>query len=254
MISTRARLALPLLLVVTIAAGCGGVGSDTSPSEVTTTKPKAETTTTAEATTTTTEAPEADAATKAEAASRVFAEGDFPDGWTVAVEAPPYDRKGIATDDCINPKGGPVSKLPLGAAAGGPTMKAPDADAFIGSWAATFADEAQAEAYVAQITAPEHATCTAKRLTANGKDRKDFAAKVTTKPADQTGVGVDQRVASDSYELSEGGQVVSILYVESYRIGRTVVTVTTELGPMEQQQADAAAAVDAKLREQRFGA
>lgn len=252
MSNARSRL-IPVLLLAALAA-CGGGSSDAGGATATTTEAPAKTTTTAKASTTTTEAPKADAATQAEAASRIFAEEDFPDGWTVAVEAPPYDRKGIKQDDCLAPEGGPISKLPLGAAAGGPTMKAPDADAFVGSWAATFADEAQAAAYVQQITSPENATCTAKTLQAGGKGRKDFAVKVTSAPPEERGVGQDHRVASNSYELSEAGEAVSILYVDSYQLGRTVVTVNLELGGMTQEQADAASAVEAQLRAATFDA
>jgi hypothetical protein len=252
MANVRTRV-IPLTIVLVLGlAACGG-SSDAGGGGTTTTKAAAGTTTTAKPTTTTTEAPKADEATKAEAASRIFTEDDFPEGWTVAVKALPYDRKGIKADDCINPKGGPISTLPLGAAAGGPTMKAPDANAFVGSWAATFADEDQAAAFVDQITSPENATCTAKTLQAGGKGRKDFAVKVTSKSPEESGVGRDHRVASNSYELSEAGEVVSILYVDSYQIGRTVVTVNLELGGMTDEQAAAASAVEAQLRGEKFG-
>lgn len=248
MTNARARW-VPLLLVVALAA-CGGGSSAASKEAATTTE--ATTTTTAKPTTTTTEAPKADAATKAEAASRVLAEEDFPAGWTVQSAALPYDRKGIKADDCIAPEGGPISKLPLGAAAAGPTMRAPDVDAFVGSWAATFADEAQAGAYIEQITAPENATCTAATLEQGGKDRKDFTAVVTSKAPEEAGVGQDHRVAANAYELREGGEPVSILYIDSYQVGRTVVTVTIELGGMSQEQADAVTAVEAQLRAEAF--
>jgi hypothetical protein len=247
---TIARFRLvPLLLVVALAA-CGGGSSDGADDAATTTKPPAKTTTTAKATTTTSEVPQADAATKAEAASRVFAEDVFPDGWTVEVEAQPYEEEGIKQDDCISPAGGPISKLPLGAAHGGPTMRAPDVDAFVGSWAATFADEAQAAAYVEQITAPENATCTAATLEQGGKGRKDFTVVVTSKSPEESGVGQDHRVAANSYELREGGQAVSALYIDSYLVGRTVVTVSLELGGMTQEQATAVSDAEAALRAQ----
>lgn len=240
---------VPLLLVLALAA-CGG-GSSAASDERTPTS-EATTSTTAKPTTTTTEVPKADEATKAEAASRVFAEDDFPDGWTVQAEALPYDRKGIKADDCIAPPGGPISKLPLGAAAAGPTMRAPDVDAFVGSWAATFADEGQAEAYVDQIAAPEIAVCTAEMLEQGGKDRKDFTAVVTSADPEEAGVGQDRRVAANSYELREAGDPVSVLYIDSYRIGRTVATVTIELGGMSQEQADAVTAAEAQLRAEAF--
>jgi len=250
MTNARSRLA-PLLLVAALAA-CGGGSSAASKETASTTEPPAKTTTTAEPTTTTTEVPKADEATRAEAAARVFAEEDFPEGWTVEAKALPYDREGIKADDCINPEGGPVSELPLGAAAGGPTMRAPDVDAFLSSWAATFADDAQAAAYVDQITAPEFAVCTAEALEEGGKDRKDFTAVVTSKAPEDAGVGQDHRVAANAYELQEGGETVSILYVDSYLVGRTVVTATLELGGMTQEQADAVSAVDAQLRAKAF--
>ncbi|WP_421118268.1 hypothetical protein ACE2AJ_12745 [Aquihabitans daechungensis] len=197
--------------------------------------------------------PEADQATKDEAASRIFAEEDFPAGWTVAVKPVPYATKGIKVDDCISPEGGPLSELPLGAAAGGPTMRAPDADYFITSWSATFADEAQAAAFAEQVQKPEHATCMAETLEAGGgKDRKDFSVAVTSGPDAERGVGQDHRVASDSYELREGDEVVSIVYIDTYQLGRTVVTVNNELGPMTQEQSDAASAVEAELRGKTF--
>ncbi|MGN6694784.1 MAG: hypothetical protein ACTHN0_11475, partial [Aquihabitans sp.] len=162
----------------------------------------------------------------------------------------PYEEEGIKQDDCISPAGGPVSKLPLGAAHGGPTMRAPGVNAFVGSWAATFADEAEAAAYVDQITAPENATCTAATLEEGGKARKDFTVAVTSKGPEESGVGQDHRVAANSYELREGGEPVSVVYIDSYLVGRTVVTVSLELGGMTQEQANAVSDVEAKVRAQ----
>ncbi len=253
MSNSRSRL-MPSLLATALAvalASCGGGSSDAGGAASTTTNPPtAKTTTTIESTTTT--VPEADQATQDEAASRIFREADFPEGWTVAVKAVPYATKGIKVDDCISPEGGPLSGLPLGAAAGGPTMRAPDADYFITSWAATFEDEAQATAFAEQVQTPEHAACMADTLEAGGKDRKDFSVAVTSAPNAERGVGEDHRVASDSYELREGDQVTSIVYIDTFQLGRTVVTVNSELGPMTQEQSDVASAVEAGLRSQRF--
>jgi len=257
MSNVRSRV-LPLLLTTGLAVSlvsCSGGSSDAGGAKTTTSKAApAKTTTTAKPTTTTTEAPKADPATKAEAASRIFAEEDFPDGWTVAVKPLDYAGKGIdEDDDCTNPDGGPLSKIPLGAAAGGPTMRAPDVPAFISSWAATFEDEAQATAFSEQLATDEHATCMAETLQASGgKDREDYQVKVTSGPPEERGVGQDRRVAADSYEISEGGEVISIVYIDSFQIGRTVVTVNIELGPMTEEQGAAASAVEAELRGKKF--
>lgn len=241
---------LPFALVVGLAA-CGSGGSDASAPEAATSEARA--TSTTKATTTTTEVPKADEATRAEAASHVLAEEDFPEGWTVVSEALPYDTKGIKGDDCINPKGGPVSEVPLGSAAGGPTMRAPGADGFVSSWAVTFEDEAQAARFTQQLTSPDHATCTAKVLQTGGaKDREDFAVKVVPGDPGARGIGQDHRIAADAYALTEGGEPVSNVYIDSFRIGRTVATVTIELGPMTQEQADAVTAAEAQVRTKVF--
>jgi hypothetical protein len=255
MTKLRARV-LPLLPVLVVAlAACGGgssdAGGDAAP---TTTQPAAEqATTTTEASTTTTEVPEADDETKAEAASRILAADAFPDGWTEVVEPPAYATEGIKVDECINPEGGPLSEVPLGAAVGGPTMRAPEVDYFVGSWAVTFADEAQATAYAEQLAADGHGACLAESLQAAGAaGRDDYAVELTSAPAAERGVGQDKRVAANSFELSEGGEVLSTLYIDSFQIWRTIVTVNLELGPMTQEQADAASAVEADLRAKAF--
>lgn len=252
---SRALPVLSALLVVALAA-CGGgssdAGGDAAP---TTTKPAAEqaTTTTEASTTTTTEVPEADDETKAEAASRILAADAFPDGWTEAVEPPAYATEGVKIDDCINPEGGPLSEVPLGAAAGGPTMRAPEVDYFVSSWAVTFADEAQATAYAEQIAADGHGDCLAESLQEAGSaGREDYAVELTSAPPAERGVGQEGRVAANSFELNEGGEVLSTLYIDSFQVGRTIVTVNIELGPMTQEQADAASAVEADLRAQAF--
>ncbi|MCU1369889.1 MAG: hypothetical protein JWO77_1083 [Ilumatobacteraceae bacterium] len=257
MSNLRSRV-LPSLLaaaLVAVLAACGGGSSDADATASSTSRPAAaQTTTTEKPTTTTTEAPKADPATRAEAASRVFDEGDFPEGWTVAVKPLDYAGEGIDDDDdCTNPDGGPLSKIPLGAAAGGPTMRAPGYPAFISSWAATFEDEAQATAFSEQVATPEHAACTAEALqAAGGKGRKDYKVTVTSGPPAERGVGQDHRVAADSFEISDGGEVASIVYTDTFQVGRTVVTVNLELGPMTDEQGAAASAVEAELRGKKF--
>jgi hypothetical protein len=250
MAELRTRL-LPVLVVVALASCGGGSGGDAA--TATTTADEAKATTTTEAATTTTEVPEADAATKAEAASRILAAEAFPDGWTETAEPAPYETEGIKIDDCFNPEGGPLSEVPLGGAVGGPTMRAPEVDYFVTSWAVTFADEAQATAYAEQIAGDGHGACMAELLQAAGEEgREDYAVKLTSVPPAERGVGQDQRVAANSFELSAGGQVLSTLYIDSFQVGRTIVTVNVELGPMTQEQADAATAVADDLRVQAF--
>ena len=107
---TRALAVAGLTCSVLVLAACGdgsGGTSDRSSERTTTTR---RTTTTN--LTTTTEAAQADAATAAASAAKVFELDDLPEGWTVATEAPPYETKGLAIDECSNPADGPLAALP----------------------------------------------------------------------------------------------------------------------------------------------
>ena len=171
----------------------------------------------------------------------------------MAVEALPYEEKGFGVDDCINPEGGALDRLPIGSAVGGPTMKAPDIDYFVSSWAVTFPDEAAASAWAATLDTEEHRECQRAALeAANGKGIEDF--EVATKPYDaiERGIGRDHRVAAAAYDFLQSGQATSSMYVDVFQVGRTVITVQVQLGPMTQAEADAASEVEAGLRTTHF--
>lgn len=197
------------------------------------------------ATTTTTPA-QADETTAQLAAGLVFAEDDFPDGWTVAVEPLDYATKGIAVDECLNPAGGLLAAVPRGATVSGPTMKSPDVPFFISTWSATFPDEATAIAWSEELDTDERTECQRSRIEKGAADGVEV--RTVTSPESAATVGQDHRVAVAEYELTKDDEVVSLVHQSAYRVGRTVVTVRIEVGPMQPEQQDAGLAVEAQLR------
>lgn len=248
-VARRDVLAGVVGLSLLVLAACGGTSSgsdgssERSPERTTTTQR-----------TTTTEAAKADAATAAASAAKVFELGDLPEGWTVATEAPPYATKGLKIDECSNPADGPLAALPLGAIVGGPTLKAPDVDYYLTTWAATFPTEEDATTYAESRNTADAGLCQAEALeAANGKGTQDFSVEPLLQPDAANGVGQDHRVAAQRFEFRQGEQVTSTMAIDTYQLGTTVVTVQVQLGPMSQAEADAAGAVEAEVRGNAFG-
>lgn len=246
----RAVLAAASAALLLALVGCGGSSATSegaSASEVEAEDASA----TAEApeTTTTTEPPVADDATKALAASAVYAAEDLGDGWTEVVAAPAFATEGLGIDDCFVPEGSELAALPLGAVAGGPNFRAPAGDVFVTSWAAVLPDEGAASVWAEKTRAPSYDECQRALLeetsTTSGGE---FEVRTVTTDAQRAGLGSDGLVRIAAFDLVNDGVVTSTVVTSTYQAGEVLLHVVVEVAPGDQAVLDAALADEAEAR------
>lgn len=241
-VPAAALVALSIALI-----GCGSGGGSDAATATTEAKPKP-TTTETEATTTT-ELVRAEKNTATLATAGVYGTDDVPDGWTVGTEAIDYS-KGTKADECSNPVDGPFYQLPSGAIAGGPSFAVADGAIHLGSTAAVFNDEADAKEWTSFVQTDEFVECqrAAFEESANDSGEVEYIIKVATTEEATAGLGTAGFERTTGYEYVVDGEVTAQVYVNSYRVGRAVLTVQLDVGPVALEELDAVVAAESELR------
>jgi hypothetical protein len=178
-----------------------------------------------------------DETAQAIALAGVLAAADFKEPWTQ------YSAGGetpIDMESCSYRPDGPTSTLARGADQYGPTMQFGDTGAFVSSTASVFPDESQAVAFIAVVNTDEWGTCRAAQLQQYQQDNggDDISVKVTSRTADNLGQSGFEAYAE--FDFTDGaGNLTRIVTVSFYRLGRTVIGVTTEYGALDDAQTSA---------------
>ncbi|NUT95273.1 MAG: hypothetical protein HOY78_24930 [Saccharothrix sp.] len=223
----------PRLLVAFTAVVVAGCGADT-PTAVA----PATSTSTDAPTTTTAPPPRADAATTDLAMKATITPADLGDAWTLHADG--HESEPVPADDCA--AGSPIADLPAGARHVGPQVKTRDARWFVYSNSAVFPDEGTAVKWVEFRKSPTFLECRRVELE-KGQQATDSRFSVSLERTTTDGLGQNGFESYALYQLKadvgSGPQNSNATFARhTYRVGRTVITLSIDIAAETTDPAD----------------
>jgi hypothetical protein len=178
-----------------------------------------------------------DETAQALAQSGTLVAADFPQPWTQ------YSAGGEFSPDptsCAHRPDGPTTRMARGGGQFGPTMQFGGTDAFVSSAASVFADEPDAQEFIAIVNTDEWGTCRAEQLQQTQRDNglDDITVQVTSRTTDNLGESGFEAYAEFDYTDADGNLTRVVLF-SYYRLGRTVITVIEEYGALTDAESTA---------------